>query len=638
MTGRGRAQTLGKTGRTKSTPNATTTQGVSQFQKFRREQMRLLKKAQSTETNTHSEEPSRLIKQARANGLLNLSNRALETVPESVWKINDPDSSRSNNVSLSMDRVAETNWWDEVDITKLILASNKLKEISGHIGSLISLTVLDLHDNALTTLPGEIGSLENLVKLNVNHNRISSLPESMQDLMKMKSFTAAHNSLKSLESPPLLSRWDSLDELDVSHNALETLPSDIGYLSQLTRLCFSHNVISSLPSELSFLRRLTLVELSHNKIKSIGDTFSESSSLEQLYLQNNEITDFPILHSKLKELHLGHNNIQEIPSESIMRLGSLVILDLKFNQVPLLPEEFASLQSLERLDLANNRLSDIPPIIGTLPNLMSLVVEGNSIKTIRRDILNRGAQGLLKYLRSRLDPSGERKDGQQWSGTTKTPAPPLPPTIPDKYAMRTTRSLSLNGACLSELPNEAVNNAMEAKDIFIVDLSKNAFTNFPMNLEPILGGITELNLSQNRLESLPESLSSLAPHLEYINLSNNRLSSLTYAGQHLREINLTNNKFPVIPESLYESPKLEILILSENKLAEIPVESLSRLKRLATLDISYNEISSVPPQLGNVRQIIHLQLAGNTFRVPRAEIIAKGTPTIMSYLRGRIPA
>ncbi|QQP52013.1 Leucinerich repeatcontaining protein 40like, partial [Caligus rogercresseyi] len=578
MTGRGRAQTLGKTGRTKSTPNATTTQGVSQFQKFRREQMRLLKKAQSTETNTHSEEPSRLIKQARANGLLNLSNRALETVPESVWKINDPDSSRSNNVSLSMDRVAETNWWDEVDITKLILASNKLKEISGHIGSLISLTVLDLHDNALTTLPGEIGSLENLVKLNVNHNRISSLPESMQDLLKMKSFTAAHNSLKSLESPPLLSRWDSLDELDVSHNALETLPSDIGYLSQLTRLCFSHNVISSLPSELSFLRRLTLVELSHNKIKSIGDTFSESSSLEQLYLQNNEITDFPILHSKLKELHLGHNNIQEIPSESIMRLGSLVILDLKFNQVPLLPEEFASLQSLERLDLANNRLSDIPPIIGTLPNLMSLVVEGKLYQNHPK-----------RHPQSRC-PGGERKDGQQWSGTTKTSAPPLPPTIPDKYAMRTTRSLSLNGACLSELPNEAVNNAMEAKDIFIVDLSKNAFTNFPMNLEPILGGITELNLSQNRLESLPESLSSLAPHLEYINLSNNRLSSLTYAGQHLREINLTNNKFPLYPK---------ILILSENKLAEIPVESLSRLKRLATLDISYNEISSVPPQLGN---------------------------------------
>ncbi len=33
----------------------------------------------------------------------------------------------------------------------------------------------------------------------------------------------------------------------------------------------------------------------------------------------------------------------------------------------------------------------------------------------------------------------------------------------------------------------------------------------------------------------------------------------------------------------------------------------------------------------------HLQLGGNSFRVPRAAILAKGTDAILEYLRDRMP-
>ncbi|MPC37181.1 hypothetical protein E2C01_030655 [Portunus trituberculatus] len=49
--------------------------------------------------------------------------------------------------------------------------------------------------------------------------------------------------------------------------------------------------------------------------------------------------------------------------------------------------------------------------------------------------------------------------------------------------------------------------------------------------------------------------------------------------------------------------QLEILCAANNQLKLIYVEGLSKLKRLATLDLHNNNIDFVPPQLGNVTQL-----------------------------------
>lgn len=48
---------------------------------------------------------------------------------------------------------------------------------------------------------------------------------------------------------------------------------------------------------------------------------------------------------------------------------------------------------------------------------------------------------------------------------------------------------------------------------------------------------------------------------------------------------------------------LEILLFNDNKLEEINVEELAKLTRLATLNLSNNNIGFVPPQLGNLTQL-----------------------------------
>ena len=74
-----------------------------------------------------------MIKQARKSGQLNLSNRGMVSVPERVWTILELDQEEAKAAGQrSMDN-NEENWWDMVDLTKLILACNKISTISDKV-------------------------------------------------------------------------------------------------------------------------------------------------------------------------------------------------------------------------------------------------------------------------------------------------------------------------------------------------------------------------------------------------------------------------------------------------------------------------------------------------------------------------
>ena len=83
-----------------------------------------------------------LLRQARKSGQLNLSNRGLTKIPDKVWRVNLDVPPESKNVSL--DSADGDKWWEIVDLTKLIVASNKLTEISPEIFQFPALAVLDV--------------------------------------------------------------------------------------------------------------------------------------------------------------------------------------------------------------------------------------------------------------------------------------------------------------------------------------------------------------------------------------------------------------------------------------------------------------------------------------------------------------
>lgn len=88
-------------------------------------------------------------------------------VPEQVWNIHSLSEDERRTMSLSLDQSDGDRWWDQADLTRLYLSSNKLSSLSPDIEKLHALTILELNDNALTSLPDAIGSLRQLTKLNI---------------------------------------------------------------------------------------------------------------------------------------------------------------------------------------------------------------------------------------------------------------------------------------------------------------------------------------------------------------------------------------------------------------------------------------------------------------------------------------
>ena len=599
--------------------------------------------------------PYSMLKAARHSGQLNLSNRSLESVPDKVWKINLDIPEEAKNVSLANN---DERWWDQVDLRKLILASNKLKEIPSGIKNLPALTVVDAHDNVIETITEEIEELKELVKLHLSHNNISSFPKSFCNLPSLKVLYLTSNAIKDL--PEDFGYLCNIEELELSQNKISQLPESFGNLKQLKKLNLSKNEIECLPVGFDNLTSLVDLDISSNKLTSLPSGFGKLTSLEIVECRYNQINKFTMFTetAMIKQLFLGYNRIKDIDDDVFDKLPYLVSLDLRDNSLSSLPESLLKLQLLERLDLTNNSLSGLPYIIGNM-QLKSISLDGNPIRGIRRDILARGTQAILAYLKTRIpEPEkveqkqedkvkkesktkeinnslGDNKENQSPVEENKPKVKETSQKVVDAYLIATTKVLS-HSSDASEIPADVW---LPGAKITIININKNRLTEFPSEIGNYAETLSELNVSKNKISLAPRLLGSLRK-LTFLDMSGNLLTALPdelNQLSHLLQISLSFNRFVVIPKVLFTLPKLQTILIANNQLSEIDVDGLLQLKTLHTLDLSNNNIARIPPQLGNVSWLKSLTLDGNSFRNPRPQIMTQGTQFILGYLRDRIP-
>lgn len=158
----------------------------------------------------------------------------------------------------------------------------------------------------------------------------------------------------------IISAWlDQSDKLDIGDHFLDTLPSQIGELTQLQSLVLHNNRLVSLPPEIGQLTQLKQLFLDGNYLESLCTQIGQLTMLEQLALP--------------------HNRLVSLPSE-IGQLTQLDHLHLHNNKLESLPPQIGQLLRAKVVGITHNPyLSDLPMSLGNIPALLSLHTDGTSI-------------------------------------------------------------------------------------------------------------------------------------------------------------------------------------------------------------------------------------------------------------------
>ncbi|NIE63546.1 protein kinase [Burkholderia sp. Ax-1719] len=156
---------------------------------------------------------------------------------------------------------------------------------------------------------------------------------------------------------------DTLEVLDLSGNALTSLPDDLPRLKHLRILFASQNPFTELPPMLGECSALSMVGFKSNRIRHVP-----ASALPPL----------------LRWLILTDNDVETLPQELGAR-PHLQKLMLAGNRLRALPETMAACSRLELLRISANQFDALPDWLLALPRLSWLAYAGNPFNTARED-------------------------------------------------------------------------------------------------------------------------------------------------------------------------------------------------------------------------------------------------------------
>ena len=157
--------------------------------------------------------------------------------------------------------------------------------------------------------------------------------------------------------PEIFDLADSLEILNLSGNALRSLPAELPRLHRLQVIFCSDNQFTELPAVLGACPGLTMIGFKANKIRTVPPA---------------------ALPPRLRWLILTDNELAELP-EAIGDCPDLQKLMLAGNRLHQLPPALARCQRLELLRLAANQLTELPAWLLALPRLAWLAYAGNPL-------------------------------------------------------------------------------------------------------------------------------------------------------------------------------------------------------------------------------------------------------------------
>ena len=179
---------------------------------------------------------------------------------------------------------------------------------------------------------------------------------------------------------PRAGQLTGIKRLDLSCGLTEFPPEIFQLADSLEILNLSGNALSSLPNDLHRLTRLRILFCSNNQFTELPACLGQCTQLSMIGFKANQIEHVPgvALPLLLRWLILTDNRISQLPDE----LGQRPLLQklmLAGNRLQHLPASLANCQRLELIRLAANQLHQLPDWLLTLPSLSWLAYAGNPL-------------------------------------------------------------------------------------------------------------------------------------------------------------------------------------------------------------------------------------------------------------------
>ncbi|NWV38183.1 LRC32 protein, partial [Grantiella picta] len=352
------------------------------------------------------------------------------------------------------------------------------------------------------------------------------------------------------------------------------------------------------------------------------------------------------LYLNINKIDLSGNLIQSIHEMPLSFYSSLQCLDLSSNQISfIMPGVFAHMTNLLEINLANNNLYELAQNgtegIGLLPKVEIMDLSHNNLYNGMAEHFIKQAP-TLRYL-SLADNSIVMISHKMFQGSPSLVEIDLQRNIImeiEEGAFETLVNLSkLNLStnsitCISDfnlrqleildlsrnsIETFRITKTDDEYSLRCLDLSENKLLHFP--IFPQVNKLVTLNLSNNLIQLTAESPYTKMDYMDnewldasfpLVDQKQNRNVSSLYLSQLLVYLDLSYNEIKSIPDKFFESmSSLHTLNLSKNCLQAFAVNYESSLMSLTVLDLSYNALQNLLLDAGALPNLKEFHIQNN---------------------------
>lgn len=457
------------------------------------------------------------------------------------------------------------------------------------------LITLELQNNPLEEISGPFLISKSLLNLDLSDCHLRNLnPNFFMDVPHLNSLDLSKNSFREL-TPGVFDPLISLQELRLNECNLTNIDGNLFFkLQDLKKLELAGNNLFN-PMDwaavLMPLVRLEYLDLSRSHIRTLpDDVFEHNQWLRSLILANNQLIDLDVattLGQNLKHLDfldLTNCNIIGPLSESAFanatKLRTLILTGNAMSAADL-AVALSPLTKLQKLSLRNCTLTRLPPnTFHKFSTLQELDISHNPLNDAFTSILN-----PLKNLRH-LD-MGFSNLGSISRSTF--------------HKMTHLKTLILSGNPLQSLESGLFQNLTDLETLELKNCGLSRLNGSVFHESSTYPDLRELNLAGNPLE-IPTKGSFLPRQLT-----------------RLKKLDMSNCGVAYIPpNALHSFGNITELRINSNKLKfknQNDLEFLNNLPDLERLDMSYNNLTSITPQVfRNNQNLTWLKLVGNPWK------------------------